>query len=185
MKRVSASVFLLLALTFAVAPIANAHTTLLSSVPASNAEVTEAPTSIELEFGEDLIALGKGTKVSVIAPSGKDIAMGSATVDKTHVSQPLTFDSTPGVYTVKFRVVAADGHVLEDTYAFTITAGQSASALAAPIMKPTAHSSGAEEAEEGVGSEEEGGNFLVKGFLVLATLVIIVLIVRRWQKRQR
>ena len=185
MKRVSASVFLLLALTFAVAPIASAHTTLLSSVPASNAEVTEAPTSIELEFGEDLIALGKGTKVSVIAPSGKDIAMGSATVASAHVSQPLTVDATPGVYTVKFRVVAADGHVLEDTYAFTITAGLSASALAAPIMKPTAPSSGTEEAEEGMGSEEEGGNLLVKGFLVLATLVIIVLIVRRWQKRQR
>ncbi len=185
MKRVSASAFLLLALTFAVAPIASAHTTLLSSVPASNAEVTEAPTSIEMEFGESLIAIGEGTKVSVIAPSGKDIASGTATVASAHVSQPLTVDTTPGTYTVKFRVVAADGHVLEDTYVFTITAGQSASALAAPIMKPTAPSSGAEEAEEGIGSEEEGGNLLVKGFLVLATLVIIVLIVRRWQKRQR
>ena len=182
MKRVSASVFLLLALTFAVAPIASAHTTLLSSVPASNAEVTEAPTSIELEFGEDLIALGKGTKVSVIAPSGKDIAMGSATVDKTHVSQPLTFDSTPGVYTVKFRVVAADGHVLEDTYAFTITAGQSASALAAPIMKPTTPGSSEEELAEGSG-EEESANRLLPFALIGVALVAIYGVVRRIRKK--
>ena len=182
MKRVSASVFLLLALTFAVAPIASAHTTLLSSVPASNAEVTEAPTSIELEFGEDLIALGKGTKVSVIAPSGKEIAMGSATVDKTHVSQPLTFDSTPGVYTVKFRVVAADGHVLEDTYAFTITAGQSASALAAPIMKPTTPGSSEEELAEGSG-EEESANRLLPFALIGVALVAIYGVVRRIRKK--
>ena len=182
MKRVSASVFLLLALTFAVAPIASAHTTLLSSVPASNAELTEAPTSIELEFGEDLIALGKGTKVSVIAPSGKEIAMGSATVDKTHVSQPLTFDSTPGVYTVKFRVVAADGHVLEDTYAFTITAGQSASALAAPIMKPTTPGSSEEELAEGSG-EEESANRLLPFALIGVALVAIYGVVRRIRKK--
>ena len=182
MKRVSASVFLLLALTFAVAPLASAHTTLLSSVPASNAEVTEAPTSIELEFGEDLIALGKGTKVSVIAPSGKEIAMGSATVDKTHVSQPLTFDSTPGVYTVKFRVVAADGHVLEDTYAFTITAGQSASALAAPIMKPTTPGSSEEELAEGSG-EEESANRLLPFALIGVALVAIYGVVRRIRKK--
>ena len=182
MKRVSASAFLLLSLTFAFAPIASAHTTLLSSVAASNAELTEAPTSIELEFGEDLIALGKGTKVSVIAPSGKEIAMGSATVDKTHVSQPLTFDSTPGVYTVKFRVVAADGHVLEDTYAFTITAGQSASALAAPIMKPTTPGSSEEELAEGSG-EEESANRLLPFALIGVALVAIYGVVRRIRKK--
>ena len=182
MKRVSASAFLLLVLTFAVAPIASAHTTLLSSVPASNAEVTEAPTSIELEFGEDLIALGKGTKVSVIAPSGKDIAMGSATVARAHVSQPLTVDATPGVYTVKFRVVAADGHVLEDTYAFTVAAGQSATALAGPIMKPTTPGSSEEELAEGSG-EEESANRLLPFALIGVALVAIYGVVRRIRKK--
>ena len=171
MRRVSAFVFLVTAFTFVVAPIASAHTTLLSSVPASNAEVTQAPTAVELEFGEDLIALGKGTKVAVIAPSGKDIATGAPTVMKTHVSQPLTVDTTPGVYTVKFRVVAADGHVLEDTYAFTVAAGQSATALAAPIMKPTTPGSSEEELAEGSG-EEEGSNLLIRvgAFLVIGLL---------------
>ena len=184
MKRVSASAFLLLVLTFAVAPIASAHTTLLSSVPASNAEVTEAPTSIELEFGEDLIALGKGTKVSVIAPSGKDIAMGSATVASAHVSQPLTVDTTPGIYTVKFRVVAADGHVLEDTYAFTITAGQSASALAAPIMKPTSPTGNEEEAVEGSGEEQAGFGRVIP-ILVMGAVVLAIYGAFRFIRRQK
>ena len=184
MKRFGASAFLLLALTFAVAPIASAHTTLLSSVPASNAEVTEAPTSIELEFREDLIALGKGTKVSVIAPSGKDIAMGSATIAKTQVSQPLNVDTTPGIYTVKFRVVAADGHVLEDSYAFTITAGQSASALAAPIMKPTSPTGNEEEAVEGSGEEQEGFGRVVP-VLVVGLVVLAIYGVFRFIRRQK
>lgn len=184
MKRFGASAFLLLALTFAVAPIASAHTTLLSSVPASNAEVSEAPISIELEFGEDLIALGKGTKVSVIAPSGKDIAMGSATVAKTHVSQPLTVDTTPGVYTVKYRVVAADGHVVEDTFAFTVTAGQSASALAAPIMKPTTPSGNEEEAAEGSLEEQEGFGRVVP-VLVVGVIVLAIYGVFRFIRREK
>jgi len=169
MRRVSAFVFLVTAFAFAVTPTASAHTTLLSSVPAIDSEVTQAPTSVELEFGEDLIALGEGTKVSVIAPSGKDIAIGKATVMKTHVSQPLSVDSTPGVYSVKFRVVAADGHVLEDTFAFTISSSQTA--VSAPIMKPTMPTGNDEELAEGSG-EEEGSNLLIRvgAFLVIGLL---------------
>ncbi len=184
MKRVSASAFLLLALTFAVAPIASAHTTLLSSVPASNAEVTEAPTSIELEFGDSLIAIGKGTKVTIIAPSGKDIAKGSATVASAHVSQPLTVDTTPGVYTVKYRVVAADGHVVEDTYAFTVAAGQSATTAAAPIMKPTTPSGNDEEAAEGTLEEQEGFGRVVP-VLVVGVIVLAIYGVFRFIRREK
>ena len=182
MRRVSAFVFLVTAFTFGVAPIASAHTTLLSSVPASNAEVTQAPTGVELEFGEDLIALGKGTKVAVIAPSGKDIAIGEPTVIKTHVSQPLSVDSTPGVYTVKYRVVAADGHVLEDTFAFTVTSGQSATTAAAPVMKPTTPGSSEEELAEGSG-EEESTNRLLPIALIGVALVAIYGVVRRIRKK--
>ena len=169
MRRVSAFVFLVTAFTFGVAPIASAHTTLLSSVPAVDAELTQVPTTVELEFGEDLIALGKGTKVAVIAPSGKDIAIGEATVMKTHVSQPLSVDSTPGVYSVKFRVVATDGHVLEDRFSFTISSSQSAAS--APIMKPTMPTGNDEELAEGSG-EEEGSNLLIRvgAFLVIGLL---------------
>lgn len=169
MRRVGAFVFLFAAFAFAVTPTASAHTTLLSSVPAVDSEVTQAPTEVELEFGEDLIALGKGKKVSVIAPSGKDIAIGEATVMKTHVSQPLSVDSTPGVYSVKYRVVAADGHVLEDRFSFTITSSQSA--ISAPIMKPTMPTGNDEELAEGSG-EEEGSNLLIRvgAFLVIGLL---------------
>jgi len=182
MRRVSAFVFLVAVFTFGVAPIASAHTTLLSSVPAVDAELTQAPTTVELEFGENLIALGKGTKISVIAPSGKDIAIGVATVMKAHVSQPLSVDSTPGVYSVKYRVVAADGHVLEDTFAFTVTAGQSATPATAPIMKPTMPGSSEEELAEGSG-EEESANRLLPIALIGVALVAIYGVVRRIRKK--
>ena len=180
MRRVSAFVLSVAAFAFAVTPTASAHTTLLSSVPAIDSEVTQAPTEVELEFGEDLIALGKGTKVSVIAPSGKDIAIGEATVMKTHVSQPLSVDSTPGVYSVKYRVVAADGHVLEDTFAFTISSSQSA--VSAPIMKPTMPGSSEEELAEGSG-EEESANRLLPIALIGVALVAIYGVVRRIRKK--
>ena len=182
MRRVSKLVFLVASFTFVVAPISSAHTTLLSSVPAVDAELTQAPTAVELEFGEDLIALGKGTKVSVIAPSGKDIAIGEATVMKTHVSQPLSVDSTPGVFTVKFRVVAADGHVLEDTFAFTVTSGQSATTAAAPVMKPTTPGSSEEELAEGSG-EVGSTNRLLPIALIGVALVAIYGVVRRIRKK--
>ena len=180
MRRVSAFVFLFTAFTFGVAPIASAHTTLVSSVPAVDAELTQAPTGVELEFGEDLIALGKGTKVAVIAPSGKDISIGVPTVIKTHVSQPLSVDSTPGAYSVKYRVVAADGHVLEDTFAFTISSSQSA--VSAPLMKPTMPGSSEEELAEGSG-EEESANRLLPIALIGVALVAIYGVVRRIRKK--
>ena len=83
---------------------------------------------------------------------------------------------------MKFRVVAADGHVLEDTYAFTITAGQSASALAAPIMKPTTPGSSEEELAEGSG-EEESANRLLPFALIGVALVAIYGVVRRIRKK--
>jgi methionine-rich copper-binding protein CopC len=184
MRRVSAFAILFAAFTFTFSPIASAHTTLISSVPASDAELAEAPTTIELEFSEDLIALGKGTKVTVIAPSGKDISIGLPTVIKTHVSQPLNVDSTPGVYSVKFRVVATDGHVLEDTYAFTITSGQSATTSAAPIMKPTSPTGNEEEAVEGSGEEQDGSGKVIPALFV-GVVVLAIYGVFRFLRREK
>jgi methionine-rich copper-binding protein CopC len=167
-------------LSLGLSPSASAHTTLVSSTPSNGEELSKIPASIEMEFGETLISLSKGTKVSVISPSGADLASSDATVTKAHLSQKLLSSNADGKYQVKYRVVAADGHVVDGQFQFTV-------GVSAPIMKPTSPSGGEDDArnEEGSLEGEDGGNLLIRGveFIALASLVsVIALQLRRYKK---
>ncbi|MDP8984593.1 MAG: copper resistance protein CopC [Pseudomonadota bacterium] len=94
-----------------------AHAKLASSVPASNAQVAAAPTTLTLTFDEEVkLALlklssgGKGTPVTVDrkAKAAKTVVL------------PLPALS-PGTYEVHWTAVAADdGHITKGTFAFTV-----------------------------------------------------------------
>ena len=98
-----------------VAPAA-AHSELESASPASGATVTTAPTRITLTFNEDIQDVGDG--IVVVAPNGKRVDTGETIVKGVTASQPLSPSTRTGTYTVRYRIVSADGHVVSSSYRF-------------------------------------------------------------------
>jgi len=101
-----------------------AHAYLVKSVPAARAVVSRAPARAQLWFNERLEALY--SHVSVVDGQGSRVDLGDAEVSpddpkKLSVGLPAL---APGVYTVRFRVLSVDGHVVESQFKFTIRGSQ-------------------------------------------------------------
>lgn len=120
---------LVAALTVGLAPAAQAHNVLLSTSPAAGSTVAALPSLIVLHY--DLPAQSLGTVVIVRGPSG-DVADGSAELINSDVDQPVRPGSPAGAYTVEWRVVSADGHVVQGTFAFTALAASTGTASPLP-----------------------------------------------------
>lgn len=135
-----AVLFLAAIATFAAAPAASAHATLVATSPAESTVVSSAPTSVSATFDE---AVGVSPdSLRVFAPDGRRADTG---VTK-HGSEPqqITVALRPGLdrgtYTVGWHVVSADSHAVSGAFTFSVGApsgtvvnpgnlGQSASTL--------------------------------------------------------
>lgn len=112
---------LLIALLGAPLP-AGAHAIVLDSSPKHDAVLSEAPARLLLRFNSRIEAAL--SRVTLESAGGRPVALpvaGNAVdaVDRLVVPlQPLA----PGVYVVRYRVLAADGHVTEGALRFTIKA---------------------------------------------------------------
>ncbi|WP_017558122.1 copper resistance CopC family protein [Nocardiopsis baichengensis] len=107
------------ALGLATAPAASAHDVLLSSTPEEGDTLDTAPETVELTFSAD-IGDG-GNAIAVNGPDGDDHATGGITIDGPDAEigmEPLT---EAGDYTIAYRMVSSDGHVIEDTVEFTVS----------------------------------------------------------------
>jgi methionine-rich copper-binding protein CopC len=92
------------------------HAKLQSSTPADNAEVSQAPKTLTLNFSE------AAQLARLVVVGGKEI---SIPVDKTaKPSQSFTLplpELGPGKYTVHWTAVAADdGHITRGSFVFSI-----------------------------------------------------------------
>jgi copper resistance protein C len=93
------------------------HAKLQSSTPADNAQLTQVPKTLTLNFSEAaqlarLVVVGDGKEISI-------------PIDKTaKASQSFTLPLpglVPGKYTVQWTAVAADdGHVTKGSFSFSI-----------------------------------------------------------------
>ena len=92
-----------------------AHADFVSMMPAPGSTVTELSV-ITLSFSEDITALGSA--VVVLDPNGESIEAG-LTVQGADVSVPVNPPTVAGEYTVNFRVVSVDAHVIEGSQKFT------------------------------------------------------------------
>lgn len=96
------------------------HAVLVKSVPAQRAALVEPPPRIELWFNERLEPAY--SKASVTDASGTQIDLRDGKVspeDPRRLSLSLPA-LTPGQYTVSFRVLSVDGHVVESRLTFTV-----------------------------------------------------------------
>jgi methionine-rich copper-binding protein CopC len=110
------AVVLALALPAPVSP----HAYLVRSLPAGRAVVPRIPARVELWFNERLEPAY--SSVTVRNAEGRQVDAGDVRVgpaDPTRLSvgvPPLA----AGVYTVTYRVLSVDGHIVEAEFAFTV-----------------------------------------------------------------
>ena len=101
----------------------HSHSLLVRSQPGQRSTVTRPPERVQMWFSERLEPAY--ATASVWNEAGKRVDGGDATVDQNDpvllsVSTPRL---GPGRYTVRFRVLSVDGHIVESTYTFTVKAG--------------------------------------------------------------
>ncbi len=106
-----------LALVPALVP---AHSLLVRSQPAQRATVTRPPERVQMWFSERLEPAY--ASASVWNEAGKQVDGRDAKVDASDPSllSVSTPNLEPGRYTVRYRVLSVDGHVVESSYGFTI-----------------------------------------------------------------
>lgn len=96
------------------------HAALVKSVPAQRAVLHQSPSRIQLWFNERLEA--RYSAFTVTDAAGNTIETGPVAVA---AEDPKSLTATvkalaPGRYTVKYRVLSTDGHVVQNQFSFTV-----------------------------------------------------------------
>ena len=99
---------------------ASAHTSLITQQPVGNSVIQELPSEVTLTFDEPLIVIGKANSIMVLDPKGNEISIGETKVLNNVVSRSISASEVDGKYSVTYRVVSEDGHVVSSTYQFTL-----------------------------------------------------------------
>lgn len=113
---------------------AEAHATLLSSVPADAAALAQAPAEVVLRFDEPVAPVA----MRLIDGSGAAVPPeGPARAEGSGIRLPLPKALGQGAYLLSYRVVSADSHPVSGTIAFTVgTATQPVRPVAAATEAP-------------------------------------------------
>jgi len=111
----------LLALAVATLPVpADSHAVLVRSTPAARAVLSHPLDRVRLWFNERLEPAF--SSVTVWSGSGarmdrQDVRVGPDDPNQLSVTLPAL---DPGTYTVRFRVLSVDGHIVEGNFSFMI-----------------------------------------------------------------
>lgn len=120
-RTLARSVYLVFLLGLLLAPVlSSAHAYLVKATPTRRAVLFQAPDRVQLWFNERLEA--QFSRLSVWDDQGKPVDLGDARVgadDPKNLSVGVAI-ANPGVYTVRFRVLSVDGHVVEGEFPFTV-----------------------------------------------------------------
>ena len=97
-----------------------AHSMLVKAEPPRRSVLTKAPAQVQLWFNEEL----EGDYASLVVLDAEkhpvtEIKPQLAPDDQKSIILPLP-ELTPGKYSVKFRVLSVDGHVVESSFDFTV-----------------------------------------------------------------
>ena len=158
---------------------AGAHAQLVKADPGADAVLAAAPERVTLTFAEPVSTVG-ATLISVVAPDGSAADAGDTVIDGTTVSVSLRPLSAAGAYTVTYRVVSDDGHIINDSYQFQYAPPTAvASDSAAPSAMP-------DDMTTTAAPQSKGGLHLsVTKIATIAVFAVIYFMVARWLKAYR
>ena len=119
LKRVVIGAVMAMTMCVYVAP-ALAHSMLVKAEPPRRAVLTTAPAQVQLWFNEEI----EGDYASLVVLDAEkhpvtEIKPKLAPDDRKSIVLPLP-ELTPGKYSVKFRVLSVDGHVVNSYFDFTV-----------------------------------------------------------------
>ena len=97
-----------------------AHSMLVKAEPPRRAVLAQAPAQVQLWFNEEI----EGDYASLIVLDAEkhpvtEVKPKLAPEDRKSIVLPLP-ELTPGKYSVKFRVLSVDGHVVESYFDFSV-----------------------------------------------------------------
>jgi methionine-rich copper-binding protein CopC len=111
-------------LSMGVSQAALAHAALLKSVPAPRAAMSHSPSKVRLWFNEKIEP--SYATIQVLTSDGKPLLTRPASVDKA--DPKLLVLELPqlvvGEYTVKYRVMSVDGHLVDYGFTFSVKRAQ-------------------------------------------------------------
>jgi len=101
------------------------HAVLESSTPSADARLAASPQRVILTFNEPVEIVNSGD-VDVVDEAGSDVTSGPATneAQARAVEIPLRPELPEGTYTVRYRVVSADSHIIPGVLVFGIGSGE-------------------------------------------------------------
>ncbi|BFU90425.1 MAG: putative Copper transport protein CopC [Nitrospira sp.] len=120
-RRMFRPVILIVAFVLGVpATSAFAHSMLVKAEPPRRAVLTKSPIQVRLWFNEKI----EGDYASLVVVDARkqpitDLKPTLAPDDQKSIILPLP-ELPPGKYSVKFRVLSVDGHVVESSFDFTV-----------------------------------------------------------------
>jgi methionine-rich copper-binding protein CopC len=119
-RRVGAAIAGAVVLMLSMPSSALAHAYLVRSSPVARAVVTSAPERVQLWFNERLEPAY--ARISIWNAGGQRVDAGDGQVD---IAEPTRLSvGAPGLpaglYTVKYRVLSVDGHIVEAAFTFTV-----------------------------------------------------------------
>ncbi|MDA1363020.1 copper resistance protein CopC [Glycomyces luteolus] len=169
-------------LTLGLASPASAHAALTGTDPENGSTLAEAPAEVSATFSEILDQAS--TEIAVTDPVGAVIDVADPSYDGDTFTQPMLY-TTPGEYTLAFRVISEDGHRVDDAITFTVESIPAG--LYAPGAEPTdPAATGAETTAEaspsettsratgGMPSEDEDSNTGAALAAILLGLLVVV-----------
>ncbi|MGC5255397.1 copper resistance CopC family protein [Gordonia sp. DT218] len=101
------------------APIASAHSRVVSTDPANGASVQTGPQQVTITFNEPIQE--SFAVLTVVGPDNHYWQDGKATVSGPRLSVALRELGPAGTYTLNYRVTSADGHPVEGKRTFQLT----------------------------------------------------------------
>ncbi len=137
------SLFIISFSVFVMVPGASAHVEIADSFPQQFANVNPIPTQVWIQFSGDLQTLdGEAVNsLEVIDSTGLAVNFGDPTIEGAKISTKVSGQSAAGVFTVKYRVVGDDGHVIEGDYTFNASPDYSTDQTPMPISTTAEESS--------------------------------------------
>ena len=130
--------------TFSVilsAPGAQAHTSLVLSLPENGSLVESLPESVVLTFTDPLIEFGEEqvNSVTIRNPKLDLVSLGDLVVNENSISAPFADGQyAAGLYKVYFRVISKDGHPVSGYVSFTTSQETTISAGVITQVPPVA-----------------------------------------------
>ncbi len=137
------TVFVVSLLSLLATPTSSAHVEIVDSFPERFANVNPIPTQVWIQFSGELQTLdGQAlNSLEVIDSTGLSVNFEDPVIDGAKIMTKVSGQSAPGVFTVKYRVVGDDGHVIEGDYTFNASPDYSEEKSPMPISQAPEQSS--------------------------------------------